>query len=86
MRLCHLLESLLLLVGKFVSNKWHTHDANILTTHLNVDIKVDLFFSWENVFYKLEKSLYSLMQPPRLWIEKLTHSLCYEALYLNIVV
>lgn len=64
-------KSLHLLVGKFVSEKWRVHHAYISTVFLNRDINVDLFVSWEDVVYKLKKSLYGLKQSPGLWYEKL---------------
>lgn len=59
-------EVLLLLVGKFVSEGWHVHQAGISTTFLYGGVDGELYMSWENVVYRLKKRLYGLKQSPRL--------------------
>lgn len=68
-------ESLLLLVENFLPEEWHVHHTDISTAILNGYIDVDLFVLWDNVLYKLEKSLYRYKQSFRLCYENLTRSL-----------
>lgn len=64
-------EVLLSLVWKFVSEAWLHFHANIYTAFLNAKIDGELYFSWDDVIYKLQNSLCGPKQSPRIWYEKL---------------
>lgn len=69
------LEVLLLLMRRLVSEGWQIHDDDISTATLNRDIDGWIYVSWNEVVYKLQKSLHDLKQSPQLWYEKWTKTL-----------
>lgn len=66
---------LLLVLGSYVSKRWHVQLADIYTAFTSGKIDGELYVEWNTITYKLPKSLYGSKQSPRLWYESLIGSL-----------
>lgn len=58
-------------LAMLVAKAWHVYQANISRAFVNGDIYVDLYFYWNALKYRLNKTPYILKQSPCLLHEKL---------------